>query len=427
MVWLPSTNVHVHPTGNPSRRRALIAVALVGAAVMTGCRGGHTAVVRHPGRVAGLQVTGAGYVVPKGLPTGAPGTLISERDAPTQARLLGAAHAWQVLYHSTNLAGRDIVVSGLVLVPPGRPPARGWPLVAWAHGTSGLADQCAPSIAKNLGNDGSAVREVTALLAQKLAVVASDYPGLGTPGVHPYLIGQANARAVIDSVTATHALLREQVSESWITVGHSEGGQTVLFVAQDADALAPQWKFLGTVALAPASQLNLLVPLAQAGSDPVEQAYLVYALEGLTTVDPNLHIDTLLAPAARALLPDTTTGCIDDITNDFARRPVAHLLAADAATQARLGTLLGRYDNPDHARAAEPILITQGDVDSDVPEAATNALVSQLCARGDHVDYRTYPGLDHNNLVAGSQVVMRAWITQRFAHGAAPDNCASNP
>src|SRR5207248_567963 len=106
-----------------------------------------------------------------------------------------------------------------------------------------------------------------------------------------------------------------------------------LFVAQDADERAARWKFLGTIALAPASQLNLLVPLAQAGSDPVEQAYLVYALEGLTTVDPNVHVDRLLASPARALLSDTTTGCIDDITNDFARHPVAHLLAADDATQ----------------------------------------------------------------------------------------------
>jgi alpha-beta hydrolase superfamily lysophospholipase len=413
----------------PLAGRAFACTAIMCTVFAAGCSSGHRSTTHesfpsHPDTTFGaLRATSAGYAVPKDLPTKAPGTLISTRDAPTQARLLGAQRAWQILYHSTDLAGRDTAVSGLVLVPPGQPPAGGWPLVAWAHGTSGLADRCAPSIAKDLGNDGSAIREVTALLAQKLAVVASDYPGLGTPGVHTYLIGQANARAVIDSVTAAHVLLRAQVSASWITVGHSEGGQTVLFVAQEADERAPRWKFLGTMALAPASQLNLLVPLAQAGSDPVEQAYLVYALEGLTTVDPNVHVDTLLAPPARALLSDTTSGCIDDITHDFARHPVAHLLAADAATQARLGVLLGRYDNPDHARAAEPILITQGDVDSDVPEVATNALVSQLCARGDHVEYRTYPGLDHNDLIAGSQVLMHSWITQRFAHAAATSTC----
>lgn len=377
--------------------------------------------------LATLYATSAGYTVPAPLPSAAPGTLISKRDAPAQARLVGAAHAWQVLYHSTNLSDHDIAVSGLVLIPKGKPPAGGWPLAAWAHGTSGLADPCAPSIAKDLGNDSSAVREVTALLAQNLAVVASDYPGLGTPGVHTYLIGQADARAVIDSVTAAHSVLGDTVSASWITVGHSEGGQTVLFVAQAADERAPRWKFLGTVAFAPASQLNLLVAFAEATRDPVEQAYLVYALEGLSTVDPGVQVEALLTPQARAFLADTTTGCIDDITNDLARHPVDHLLAVDAATKDRLAADLGRYDNPDHAAAAEPILITQGEIDNDVPAAGTNALVSQLCALGDRVDYRTYLRLDHNNVVAGSQAVVQAWITQRFAHATAPDNCAAQP
>jgi pimeloyl-ACP methyl ester carboxylesterase len=408
---------------------ALAGAALVCTAFAAACSGGHTATTHESSpphtntAIGALRATSAGYVVPTGLPGAAPGTLISERDAPAQARLLGAQRAWQVLYHSTNLSGHDIVVSGLVLVPKGQPPAGGWPLAAWAHGTSGLADQCAPSIAEDLGNDSSAVREVTALLAEDLAVVASDYPGLGTPGVHTYLIGQADARAVIDSVTAAHSLLREKVAGSWITVGHSEGGQTVLFVAQTAAQRAPRWKFLGTVALAPASLLNLLVPFAEAGKDPVEQAYLIYALEGLSTVDANVKVDGLLTPQARAILPDTTTGCIDDITNDLARHPLDHVLAANAATKDRLAADLGRFDNPDQAGAAGPILITQGDVDSDVPEAATNALVTKLCALGDRVDYRTYPGLDHNNLVAGSQAVITAWITQRLAQKTAPSTC----
>jgi len=405
------------------------AAALMCATLATACSGGHTSTAARSTRTdaaataGALHVTNAGYVVPSGLPAAPPGTLVAVGDAPAQAHLLAAGRAWRVLYHSTNVSGRDIVVSGLVLVPEGQPPAGGWPIAAWAHGTTGLADQCAPSIAKDLGNDSSAVREVAALLTQHLAVVASDYPGLGTPGLHTYLIGQADARAVIDSVTAAHALLGAKVSTSWLTVGHSEGGQTVLFVAQGADQRAPRWKFLGTVALAPASQLNLLVPFAEAGKDPVEQAYLLYALEGLSTVDPTVRVESLLTPQARAMLPDTTAGCIDEITNDFARHRVDHLLAAGTATKARLATELGHYDNPDQARAAEPILIAQGDVDSDVPEAGTNALVSQLCALGDRIDYRTYPGLDHNNLVAGSQSVIRAWITARLAHQTAPDNC----
>lgn len=399
-------------------------VALAGACSSSGhASAGPAASTTLP--VPALSASANGYTVPASFAAAAPGTLIAARDAPVQAQELGADHAWQVLYHSTDLSDRDIAVSALVLLPRGTQPATGWPVIAWAHGTSGLADQCAPSIAPGLAHDPTAVNEVRALLARGWAVVASDYPGLGTPGVHTYLVGEADARAVIDSITAAHALLGARVAASWLTVGHSEGGQTALFVAQAASHRAPQWRFLGTVALAPASTLDALIPLAEATHGPVEQAYLIYALEGLSTVDPHLDVASLLTPRARSVLGDTTTGCIDDITNDLGRRHLDHLLAADAATKTRLDAQLGRYDNPDHARAPEPILIAQGTADEDVPSGATDGLVSRLCALGDRLEYRHYPGLDHGAVVAGSLSAVTDWIRARLAHTAPPTTCAT--
>jgi alpha-beta hydrolase superfamily lysophospholipase len=401
---------------------ATAAVVIAGLVSLTGCGGGHHAATRQADE---LHVTARGYTVPSPLLLGNAGALIAHADAPSLARGLGAARAWRLLYHSRDRLDRDIAVSAMLLVPHGPAPASGWPLVSWAHGTSGLADQCAPSIAPGLGNDKSAQREMRALLAQQFAVVASDYPGLGTPGEHTYLIGADDARAVIDAVGAAHALLGTRVSRSWVTVGHSEGGQTALFVAQAATARAPQWRFLGTVALAPASSLEVLIPFAEATHDPVEQAYLVYALAGLGAVEPSVRVESLLTPQAKALFPDTRTGCIDAITNDFARHHVTTVLAIDAATKARLNTLLGRHDDPDRARASGPILVAQGIDDADVPAAATDGMVTRMCAIGDHVQFSLYKGLDHNDLVAGSQPEVDAWIAARFAGGAASTNCPS--
>ena len=395
---------------------------LVGLTVVSACSGGHHA-TRADHRLALRVTSSAGYQVAAPLPAGAPGALIAQGDAPSLAQELGASHASRILYHSTDLAGRDIAVSGMVLVPNGNLPAGGWPVVAWAHGTTGLADQCAPSIAAGLGHDKSAVSEISSLLAQHLLVVASDYPGLGTPGLHAYLIGKADARAVVDSVAAAHALPGLRLSKSWITVGHSEGGSTALFVAQAARQRAPQWNFVGTVALAPASTLDALIAFVEAAPDPVEQSYLVYALEGLTTVDPHLDVASLLTPQARALLSVTRTGCIDDIVNDFDRAHLTQVLSASAATKARLAAELGRNDNPDRAHATGPILIAQGTVDRDVPQGATDGLVARLCALHDNVDYRLYPGRDHNNLVAGSQPLVDQWIAARLAGQPAVSTC----
>jgi alpha-beta hydrolase superfamily lysophospholipase len=407
---------------------AVVAVAAVmGACSGSGNNSSVPTTVTKPPRpgvtVPLLRASAAGYAVPNPLPRGAPGTLISARADTDAARMLGAAHASQMLYHSTDLAGRDIAVSALVSTPTGREPAGGWFTVAWAHGTSGLADQCAPSLAPGLGHDPTAVAEVRALLARGWVVVASDYPGLGTPGVHSYLIGAADARAVVDSVTAMHALLGAQVAAPWVTVGHSEGGQSALFVAQMASTRAPRRPFLGTVALAPASTLDALIPLTDASPDPVEQAYLLYALVGLTTVDPTLDVPSLLTPAARAVLADATTGCIDDITNDLRRRHLPHLLAADDATKSRLSALLGGYDDPDRVRAPQPILVAQGLTDQDVPSPATDGMVARMCALGDRIEYRHFPGLDHAGVVPGSLSLVTQWINARRAHAPAVNTC----
>ena len=337
--------------------------------------------------------------MPNPLPRAPAGTLIASCATPSAARSLGAARAWRVLYHSVDQSGHDIAVSGLVLIPPGPTPSGGWPVVAWAHGTTGLGDRCAPSLAPRLGNDPTAVREVRALVHRGLAVVASDYPGLGTPGVHPYLIGAADASAVIDSVTAAHSLAGVRLSRDWVTVGHSEGGQTALFVAEAPAARLSRWRFLGTVAIAPASHLDLLIPLAEAGHDPVEQAYMLYAVEGLTAVAPGLRVDSLLTPAARRVAAGITSGCIDDITSKLYTARLDHLLDAPSAAILRLPRQLGTFDDPGSRPTHGAVLIVQGTADQDVPPVATDALVTAMCGRGDQVEYRRYPGLDHGGVV----------------------------
>jgi pimeloyl-ACP methyl ester carboxylesterase len=255
-------------------------------------------------------------------------------------------------------------------------------------------------------------------------VVAPDYPGLGTPGVHPYLIGQANANAAIDAVTAAHALSESALSRRWVAIGHSQGGQTALFVAQDAHRRAPRWDYRGAVALAPASHLDALIALAEATHDPTEQAYLIYAVAGLSTVDPSVQVSQLLTADAQGVAHDLTDGCIDQITDDLTQRELPQLLIADTAVADHLRFELARYDNPDQRAAGSPILIAQGTTDSDVPVGATDGLVTQLCGLGDRIDYRRYDGLDHEGVVSGSLSDVTKWINDRLNGRDTASTCA---
>ena len=105
------------------------------------------------------------------------------------------AQAYRVLYRSVGMHGEPIAVSGVIVVPPGPAPVGGRPIVAWAHPTTGVVPHCAPSLAIFVFQQMAGLRQ---LIEQGAVVAATDYPGLGTAGPHPYLVGDSEARAVIE-------------------------------------------------------------------------------------------------------------------------------------------------------------------------------------------------------------------------------------
>jgi acetyl esterase/lipase len=147
-------------------------------------------------------------------------------------------------------------VSGIVIVPAGQAPAGGWPIVAWAHPTTGVVPRCAPSLAIFLFQQIAGSRR---LLEDGYAIAATDYPGLGTPGPHPYLVGESEARAVIDSVRAARLFPGLENSNRFAVWGHSQGGQASLFTGMIAKTYAPELQLVGVAAAAPATDLATLV------------------------------------------------------------------------------------------------------------------------------------------------------------------------
>ena len=133
------------------------------------------------------------YTPPQPLPKGARGSVIWARPFEGTMALPGAARNVLVLYRSTGAKGNIVAVSGTVAIPQGEPPRGGWPVITWTHGTTGLAPVCAPSRDSGNGPEHPYIADIRVLLdgfvKQGYAVVASDYEGLGTPGVHPFLQG----------------------------------------------------------------------------------------------------------------------------------------------------------------------------------------------------------------------------------------------
>jgi len=219
----------------------------------------------------------------------------------------GDSEAFRILYRSTGLSGEPIEVSGAIYWNPGPVPEGGRNVIAWAHPTSGVVEPCAPSL---MPDNAGLIWGLGGILAQGYVVVATDYPGLGTPGIHPYLIGISEARAVLDSVRAARNLPHSGASNRFAVWGHSQGGHAALFTGQIAASYAPELKLVGVAAAAPASYLVELFDADAATATGKElTAMALYSWSKLYNVPPSV----LVEPDAMEPFEKMAHDCIESV------------------------------------------------------------------------------------------------------------------
>src|SRR5215813_5696750 len=227
------------------------------------------------------------YTTPPGS-AGEAGSLVRAEPA-TDLGLPSGVTATRILYHTRTASNADTLASGVVLVPYGKPPKDGWPLLAWSHGTSGVARMCAPSLMKSLFYNWEGLYEYVTL---GYAVVATDYAGLGTEGRHAYLDMLSNATDVIHSVPAARAAVPD-LSKRWVVVGHSQGGLSSLGVAT-LESTAKDPDFLGTVSLAGARDVEEGLNGMLSARLPVLNGLLAFWIYGAKSVYPELDPASVL-------------------------------------------------------------------------------------------------------------------------------------
>jgi pimeloyl-ACP methyl ester carboxylesterase len=356
------------------------------------------------------------YKPPKPLPAGKHGALIWARKLTGPAALKGGAGNRLLLYRSTSATGKAVAVSGTLTVPKGKAPKGGWPVISWAHGTTGIADQCAPS------REGSAplVNYAYPLLQRWLkagyAVVRTDYEGLGTPGPHPYLIGNSEGRATLDIARAAREL-EPRLSKTTIISGHSQGGHAALFAAALAPKWTPELKLRGTVAFAPASHLDDQIPLTAILTAPGGglSGLIADIGRGIVTANPSFDLSAILSDQANALFPQTETQCLPELSAPTSFGGLApKAIFKDGADLAPLAKLLDVQD-PSHLKITTPLLIDQGGADGTVIPVFTDQLTKELAKNGaEGLTYKKYPDIDHAGIVTAAAKDATAWIGKRL-------------
>jgi pimeloyl-ACP methyl ester carboxylesterase len=410
----PSDTAHKPERG---RRRAYIGAAL--AAILIAAAVGGWAIFVHESRP---EPPGAFYMAPSPLPDGPHGTII--RSEVIDGFYPGAT-AYRVLYKSTGYDGKPTAVSGLIVVPDRAPPEGGRKVVAYTHGTVGVAPNCAPSLVTNEEQQPMLFEGGGELLAAGYVVAASDYQGLGTPGPHPYLVGDSEAMNELDIVRAAHNLTEAQAGNTFVVWGHSQGGHASLFTGQLAAGYAPELHLAGVAAGGPVPNLEALFKVNT--ETTVGRILISMALQSWARVYDDASLDQILTPVARPLVGEIANNCL------YTKRQIIASVPGSLALKLTFlhtppwetepwRTIL-EENNPGGTRTNAPILIVQGDADPIVAPEVTARLVDKLCAEGDTVELRPLKDVAHLEAghVAAPEVVR--WIEERFAGDLASTVC----
>ena len=350
-------------------------------------------------------------------------------------------------YNMPNVQNRTAEATALVIYPRTQQPRDGWRVVVWEHGTVGSGDSCAPS--RNTFNPR--FKDMAeSLLAKGYVIVAPDYEGLGTQGIHPYLHLESAAQSAIYAVKGFKQQQGNRFNGAWVSVGQSQGGHASLATAEFAGN-DPNYK--AAVAAAPASSLgyiigtvapqalNRLVLGEGAGVVPAGTAkavysellaYAAYVAVGIKAYEPNFVYQNIFESSAKLVAEraEGTTGenglCLGDLMTEFSADIDQWLRQNPGRTVAEYPGLIDAFDQnrsvkeflvenqPATKKISVPVMIIQGKEDMAVPYDVTDVLQKNLAALGTDVTFLGVEGAGHTQAIVEKNAELVAFIEEHM-------------
>ena len=347
------------------------------------------------------------YQLPEPIPSGSPGDIVrSERieSAPLGTR------AWRVLYHSTDVHGQNILVSGVVVAPEKAAPAGGRTIVSWGHPTTGSAQRCAPSV----GIDPfDLIEGLKDFIARDYVVVATDYSGMGAAGPSAYLIGVTEGNNMLDAARAARMIPETVADDRLLLWGHSQGGQAALFAGQLAPTYAPELNLIGVAVAAPATDLGEL--LQSDIGDVSGVSIASYAFAAYNTVyasTPGMSLESILTPAGIAHTSEMASLCLlgqNKELHAIATPLVGDYLLGDPSKIEPWATLLNQ-NTPGATRLDAPLFIAQGQIDTLVHPEITAQFARHEQSLGTAVTFVPIPNTGHGLVALKALPHLFEWL-----------------
>jgi hypothetical protein len=328
--------------------------------------------------------------------------------------------AQRIIYRTQKADGTNTFSSGMVFTP-NTPATSPRPIVAWAHGTLGMGDECAPSRQKDPVVD-TGMTWVDSMLQRGWVVVATDYAGFGTPGIEGYLVGNAEANDVLNSVRAAKNLPGTDAGNNFAIWGHSQGGHSSLFSSYKAQSYLPEFKLVGSVASAPAAQL-----------------------ESLFSQQANTAAAWVIGPEVMMSWPDNYSGLnVDSILskpgiNNY--EPIAKKCVKDAAIEGIVRDKLGQkffndsfftdtawqnvinQETAPVLKPSQPLLVAESLTDAVVLPNTTAQYIQRACNANSNLTSLWLTNVGHIQLQTVISPSVINWIGDRFVGKATSSTC----
>lgn len=350
-----------------------------------------------------------------------------------------------IRYNMPNVNGERAEATAMVFYPNTPQPQDGWRVVVWEHGTVGSGDSCAPSN-NQLNNNFRGL--ASSLLAKGYVIVAPDYEGLGTRGIHPYLNLKSAAQSAIYAVRAFKEQQGNRFNGAWVSVGQSQGGHASLATAQFADE-DPNYK--AAVAAAPASSLGYIISevapqalsaLVEAGQDNAAKAvyaellaYAAYVAVGIKAYEPGFNYRNIFSSRAGIVAEkaEGTTGenglCLGPLITEYVQDIDDYLVNNPEKAVVDYPGLVENFQNnssvekflennqPATEKINVPVMTIQGTADMAVPYPVTNTLQQGLKDMGTTVTFVPVQDASHTEAIVQSRTQLLTFINTYMPSG----------
>lgn len=386
--------------------------------------------------------------VMKMRPTGKLGEIIKKEQIKTS---LNGAQAWKIAYISSDVAERKTIATALVISPAGPAPKEGRPIIAWAHGTTGSAQNCGPSqvidptrpLNQYFLMDGNSwtdfgIPNGQEFINEGYVVVATDYQGLGGGGKHQYAVAGTNGRDVINSARAASSMKEAGAGKKTVVYGWSQGGGAAIAAAGLLDYQARQGtaadnlQYIGYVALAPEDLAAVLpgVPADEAGADKLMNeftqanvpnvflfAHFMMGLWGTQAAYPELQLtDVLTEEGAKVADNLSSNKCVhvmaDTFNYAYADQYKTLLKPQTSNSRAWIKAFIDGSVQP--VKPTAPIVIYWGTKDTAVPPVMHDIYQKQMCSIGANVERIQLPGEQTHFTTPGVSAPMYLqWVKDR--------------